>query len=58
MNQEKQAAILRLADDVRQVQAIPTFVPNSPPRTIYEVCQDKLFPKVDALVEPGNLTFA
>ena len=58
MDQEKHAAIFKLADDVRRVQGIPTFVPEQPLRRIYETCKDELFPRVSTLVEPGNLKFA
>jgi len=58
MDQEKQAAIFRLADDARQIQVIPSFIPDNPLKTINDTCCDELFPKVDTLVEPEDLTFA
>ena len=50
MDQEKHAAIFKLADDVRRVQAVPTFVPGNSIRTIYEICSNELFPKVECVL--------
>jgi len=58
MDQEKHEAIFKLAEDVRRVQGISTFVPEQPLKTIHETCKDELFPKVGTLVEPSHLTFA